>query len=179
MNAPSRLFLSAAVGLLALFLAARLPGAEPAEDLTALRAQADGVSPDAMLHAYLMDMVREATDRREAEFEKLETPEQIAAYQKRLREFFVKQLGGILFAADQSFGNLQLKSDATRLNLFQAGLHLLDSFLELTLSHQQLPEFQIGDFTFGLDLSCIAVKLLRLCVALSSFDIGGANHAVR
>ena len=84
MNARSTPILSAVLGLLTVLSAAPLPGAEPAENLTVLAEQVRGVAPGEMLHAYLMEKVREATDRREAEFESLETPEQIAAYQKKM-----------------------------------------------------------------------------------------------
>jgi len=46
-----------------------------------------------MLHAYLMDQIHLATDRRNAAYEKIKTPEQIVAYQKRMRRFFLDQLG--------------------------------------------------------------------------------------
>ncbi|MFW6171331.1 MAG: acetylxylan esterase, partial [Planctomycetota bacterium] len=44
--------------------------------------------------AYLMDKVYEAVDRRKAEYESVETPEEIQAYQERMRQFFIEQLGG-------------------------------------------------------------------------------------
>jgi cephalosporin-C deacetylase-like acetyl esterase len=70
-------------------------GSEPAEKLTVLPQQTDGVAPGEMLHAFLIERVREATDRRDAEFEEIRTPEEIAAYQRRMREFFLEQLGGL------------------------------------------------------------------------------------
>lgn len=94
MNTHSTPFLSGIAGFLTLLSAATLTGAEPASSLTVLPEQANGVAPGEMLHDYLMKNVYEAVDRREAEFEKLETAEQIANYQKRMREFFVRQLGG-------------------------------------------------------------------------------------
>ena len=66
-----------------------------AEDLTVLPEQLNGVAPSQMLHAYLMDKVREASDRRDAEFETTKSPEQIAAYQQRMRQFFIDQVGGL------------------------------------------------------------------------------------
>lgn len=95
MNSQSTPILSAMLGLLTLLLSAPLTGSEPANELTVLPEQVDGVAPGEMLHTYLMERVREATDRRDAEFEKLETPEQIAAYQKQMRDFFIEQLGGL------------------------------------------------------------------------------------
>jgi len=74
------------------FLACGIAGAD--ETLTVLEPAIDGTAPGEMMHAYLMRLVREASDRRDAEFEKLLTPEEIAAYQKRLRQFFIDQLGG-------------------------------------------------------------------------------------
>jgi cephalosporin-C deacetylase-like acetyl esterase len=65
-----------------------------AEDLEVLPEKIDGVTPKEMMHAYLMRAAGEALDRREAEYEKLKTPEQLAAYQQRMREFFVAALGG-------------------------------------------------------------------------------------
>lgn len=65
-----------------------------AEDLTVLASKIDGAAPHEMMHVYLMKKVDQALDRRRAEYEKLQTPQQLAAYQKRMREFFVAQLGG-------------------------------------------------------------------------------------
>jgi acetyl xylan esterase AXE1 len=95
MNAQSTPILSVILGFLTLLFSAPLTGAEPIEDLTVLPEQTDGVAPGELLHTCLMQKVREATGRREAEFEKLETPEQIAAYQKKMRDFFIHQLGGL------------------------------------------------------------------------------------
>ena len=47
-----------------------------------------------MVHRYLLDLSDKALDRRAAEYEKLKTPEDVARYQQRLREFFVAKLGG-------------------------------------------------------------------------------------
>ncbi|MEN6497282.1 MAG: acetylxylan esterase [Thermoguttaceae bacterium] len=65
-----------------------------AEELSVLPSQLDGAAPKEMMHAYLMRRAQAALDRREAEYEKLKTPEQVAAYQDRLRQFFVATLGG-------------------------------------------------------------------------------------
>ena len=65
-----------------------------AEDLNVLPPETAGVAPNKMMHAYLMRAVGEALDRRAAEYEKLKTPEQLAAYQRRMRKFFVEALGG-------------------------------------------------------------------------------------
>ncbi|NQT15705.1 MAG: hypothetical protein HQ582_23310, partial [Planctomycetes bacterium] len=65
-----------------------------AEDLDVLADQVDGAEPGKMVHAYLLDRATEALDRRDAQYEKIKTPEDVAAYQERMREFFVAQLGG-------------------------------------------------------------------------------------
>jgi len=65
-----------------------------AEDLDVLGEQIDGAAPGGMMHAYLLGRAFEALDRRDAEYEKIKTPEDVAAYQERMREFFVAQLGG-------------------------------------------------------------------------------------
>ncbi len=53
-----------------------------------------GVRPEAMLEKYLDGLAFAALDRRQAAYEALKTPEDIRTYQKRLRSFFVQQLGG-------------------------------------------------------------------------------------
>ena len=65
-----------------------------ARDMKVLPPDIDGVAPRSMMHAYLMRAVPEALDRRDAEFEKLKTPGQLAAYQQQMRELFVGALGG-------------------------------------------------------------------------------------
>lgn len=64
------------------------------EELAVLPAPIDGVAPKEMMHAYLMQRAQAAFDRRDAEYEKLKTPEQVTAYQTRLRQFFVAAIGG-------------------------------------------------------------------------------------
>jgi len=59
------------------------------EDLAVLPAG----SAKGMMHTYLMGRAHEALDRREAEYEKLETPDQLAEYQKRMKQYFLDQLG--------------------------------------------------------------------------------------
>jgi len=65
-----------------------------AGDYTVLPAEADRVPPKQMMHAYLMRCVTKALDRRAAAYEKLKLPDQLAAYQKRMRKTFVDALGG-------------------------------------------------------------------------------------
>lgn len=65
-----------------------------AEDLKTLPPKIDGVEPKAMMHTYLMERLREAVDRHDATYEAIKTPEQATAYQQRMRQFFIDQLGG-------------------------------------------------------------------------------------
>ncbi len=65
-----------------------------AEDLKVLPSSFDGTTSSGMVHDYLMQEAQKAFDRRDAEYEKLKTPEQLAAYQQRMRQFFVTKLGG-------------------------------------------------------------------------------------
>ena len=66
-------------------------GAAPAEDLTCLK---ENERAQAVLYARLQQEAYAALDRRTETYEQLKTPEQIRAYQRRLRDFFIKQLGG-------------------------------------------------------------------------------------
>jgi len=68
--------------------------AATADELTVLPKKIGQITPQEMMHSYLMRLAREALDRRDAEYEKIKTPEQIAAYQKRMRRFYVDALGG-------------------------------------------------------------------------------------
>jgi cephalosporin-C deacetylase-like acetyl esterase len=66
----------------------------PADDLRVLGDKVGDVAPTDMMHAYLRAVAEDAFQRRAAEHEKLQTPEEIGNYQKRMRTFFVEQLGG-------------------------------------------------------------------------------------
>ncbi len=66
-----------------------------AEDLTVLPKEIDGVVPSKMMHEYLMGLAEAALDRRDAEYEKIKTPEHIDRYQRAMREFYLDQLGGL------------------------------------------------------------------------------------
>lgn len=79
--------------LVALSVLVVVPLADAGE-LAVLPEKLDGVAPREMLHAYLMEKVHHAPDRRKAEYEAVETPEQMDAYQTEMRQFFVEQLGG-------------------------------------------------------------------------------------
>ena len=76
------------------FLSAQTAAQEAKEDLRVAPQGVDGVKPDLMLYRYLMQKVHKAFDAGDKEYEKIKTPEQIEAYQNRMRDFFVKQLGG-------------------------------------------------------------------------------------
>jgi len=78
----------------AVVLAAAARAGARAEDLRVLPDKVEGIAPKAMVHEYLLGKAREALDRRQAEYEKIKTPEQARAYQERQRQFFVAQLGG-------------------------------------------------------------------------------------
>ncbi|NLE61023.1 MAG: hypothetical protein GX616_21970, partial [Planctomycetes bacterium] len=64
-----------------------------ADELTVLPEVIDGVAPADMLRHYLLAKADEAFARRSEAYEKLKTPEDVAAYQQRLRQFFLDQLG--------------------------------------------------------------------------------------
>ena len=81
-------------GLLAVGCLLALVSSAVAEDLTVLSSEIDGIPPKEMMHAYLTRLVGESLDRRDGEYEKLQTPEQLAAHQEKMRQFFVAQLGG-------------------------------------------------------------------------------------
>lgn len=68
--------------------------AAPAEDLTCLKPQAADVAPSELFYARLQQEAYVALDRRRDAYEQLKTVEQVEAYQRRLREFLVRQLGG-------------------------------------------------------------------------------------
>ena len=55
---------------------------------------ADG-EPGEMVHRYLMHQVQDAVRQWTAEYEKLKTPEQVAAYQKRVRQKCLAAIGGL------------------------------------------------------------------------------------
>ena len=77
----------------ALVLAAVLTGpiVTQADDLNCL---SDAQRDSAVLYSRLQQEAYAALDQRAETYEQLKTPEDVRAYQKRLREFFVQQLGG-------------------------------------------------------------------------------------
>ena len=80
-----------------LFLALTAVCATAAENLNVLPPRPstkDTNAPPAMLDGYLKAAAFAALDKRKADYEKVKTPEQIAAWQQQRRDFFVRQLGG-------------------------------------------------------------------------------------
>lgn len=80
-------------GTASLTLGSRLLGADGT--LATEVGAVGGVQPGAMLGNYLDQLGFAALDRRQAVYDTLKTPADIAAYQKRLRAYFVQQLGGL------------------------------------------------------------------------------------
>ena len=64
------------------------------EKLDVLPAGTGAAAPSKMMDTHLKGQLADAFARRKAAYEKLKTPEQIRAYQKRMRAFFVDRLGG-------------------------------------------------------------------------------------
>ena len=77
--------------LLLLAALATLSGFVNAEELTCLP---ESERMSGSLYSHLQQEAYAALDRRSETYEQLKTPEQIQAYQRRLRGFFIKQLGG-------------------------------------------------------------------------------------
>jgi dienelactone hydrolase len=80
---------------LAALLLTSLCAVRAAEDLTVLPPTIDGVAPTALLEAQLKKLAFAALDRRDAEYEKIKTPEDVAAWQKRERAAFLTAIGGL------------------------------------------------------------------------------------
>jgi len=53
------------------------------------------IDPAEMMANYWLGKITEALDRREAEYEKIETPEQMAEYQQRMKGRFLDAIGGL------------------------------------------------------------------------------------
>jgi len=64
------------------------------EDLSVLPEKIDDISPAEMMSNYLHRLARQKFDDWKSQYEQRKTPEQIAEYQKRLREKFIEALGG-------------------------------------------------------------------------------------
>ena len=63
------------------------------QDLPVLPDTIDGVRPRDMMNRYLLGQIEQAWQRWQADYENRKTPEQIAAYQKRLTEKFLEAIG--------------------------------------------------------------------------------------
>lgn len=64
------------------------------DDLRVLVRDQAAVAPEKQLYAFLLDQAQQALDRRRQTYEALKTPEQIADYQRRLRDNLIQSLGG-------------------------------------------------------------------------------------
>ena len=64
------------------------------EDLGVLEGQMGATVPHSMMCDYFLGLSQTALEKRIETYEALKTPEDCAAYQERLRQFFVEQLGG-------------------------------------------------------------------------------------
>lgn len=78
---------------IAVLLLASVWGADSTEDLSCLPAETGQLAPSAIFHGQLRQQAYAALDRRGSAYEKLKSKEQIVDYQKRLRSFFVEQIG--------------------------------------------------------------------------------------
>jgi hypothetical protein len=67
----------------------------PEQGLTVLPETIEGVKPVDMMTTYLLKLVRQKCESWKQQYEQLKTPEQIAEYQKRLREKFIHAIGGL------------------------------------------------------------------------------------
>jgi len=65
-----------------------------AEDLSVLGGGGSSNAPCVSVEDHLKAQALAALEQRRSEYEKIKTPEQIAQYQARLKQFFVEQLGG-------------------------------------------------------------------------------------
>lgn len=63
-------------------------------DLLCISADGEAGSPREIVYRHFLAEAIAALDKRDERYESLKTAEQIAAYQQRLREFFVERLGG-------------------------------------------------------------------------------------
>jgi dienelactone hydrolase len=66
-----------------------------ADDLSVPLPALDGKAPSGMMHRYLMRQAAATLERWKSEYERRKTPQDIAAYQKRLRSEFLKAIGGL------------------------------------------------------------------------------------
>ncbi len=78
-----------------LFCAISCVPLQAADELTVGAGPIDGVESSQMLHAYLMQRVQQAVERRQERYDSINSAEQIAAYQQQLRQFMLDQIGGL------------------------------------------------------------------------------------
>lgn len=100
-----------------------IPSADAQEDLTCLKTEPGAAAPATLFYAHLQQQAYAALERRQAEFEEVKTPEQIAARQVRLRELLVKQLGGFPAKSPlnaQTVGKLELDGYTIEKVLFES-----------------------------------------------------------
>ena len=64
-------------------------------DLDAPLQDVDGAPPHSMMSSYLMEQAEQAIRQWKDGYENRKTPEQVAAYQKRLHEAFLHAIGGL------------------------------------------------------------------------------------
>src|SRR5436190_13192317 len=81
----------AAAGFVLLFTTAAVGAAD---DLAVLPPQLEGGAPGMMMETYLKKQAFAALDRRDAAFEKLQSRDQLLAWQQDRRESFLSALGG-------------------------------------------------------------------------------------
>jgi len=67
--------------------------AQESQDLGVFPAEGENAAPVEMVGNYLLPMALDALDSRRERYEALKTTEELAAYQQRMREFFLGQLG--------------------------------------------------------------------------------------
>jgi len=65
------------------------------EDLNVPPQTIEGGAPNLMMHRYITGHVKQAIDRWKDDYEKRKTPEEIAAYQKRVHDAFIGAVGGL------------------------------------------------------------------------------------
>jgi cephalosporin-C deacetylase-like acetyl esterase len=70
-------------------------GASAAEDLRVLPEKIDGTAPTEMMSHYLHRLAQQSFESWKQHYEQLKMPEQIAEYQKNLREKFIEAIGGL------------------------------------------------------------------------------------
>ncbi|MBN2475816.1 MAG: acetylxylan esterase [Pirellulales bacterium] len=116
-----------------------------AETLRVLTGYAALAEPEEMMKAYLLRQVAEAASRWREEYEARKTPEQIADYQKRLKEEFARRIGGFPERAPlhaRTVGVLQRKGYRVEKILFESQpKHYVSASLYLPDAERFRPPF--------------------------------------